>query len=102
MKRKKKKIADGEIRFMGDVQMKGKNKNKGKLQIPPELSSIYRKPPDTKKLSNTPLNFQILSLMTLLVVNCPNYHSLQNYAVLGLPKTTSFYPKRRSFGYFRF
>jgi hypothetical protein len=36
------------------------------------------------------------------VVSCPNYPSLQNYAVLGSPKTTSFCPKRRSFGYFRF
>jgi hypothetical protein len=36
------------------------------------------------------------------VVSCPNYPSLQNYAVLDWPKTTSFCPKRRSFRHFRF
>jgi hypothetical protein len=36
------------------------------------------------------------------VVSCPNYHSLQNYAVLDSPKTTSFCPKRRNFRHFRF
>jgi hypothetical protein len=40
--------------------------------------------------------------MTILMVSCPNYPSLQNYAILGLPKTMSFCPKRRSFGHFRF
>jgi hypothetical protein len=68
-------------------------------ETPPELPPIYRKPPDTKKLSDTPLNFQILSLRTLLVVNCPNYPPLQNYAVLGSSKTTPFWAKRRSFAF---
>jgi hypothetical protein len=36
------------------------------------------------------------------VVSCPNYPSLQNYAVLDSPKTTSFCPKQRSFRHFRF
>jgi hypothetical protein len=75
--------------------------NRGNFTFPTELPPIYKKPP-RKNSQIPPLNFQILSLRTLLVVNCLNYPSLQNYAVLGLPKTTSFCPKRRSFGYFRF
>jgi hypothetical protein len=38
----------------------------GNFTFPPELPLIYRKLSDTKKLSDTPLNFQILSLRTLL------------------------------------
>jgi hypothetical protein len=74
---------------------------RGNFTFPPELPPIYTKPPDTKKLSDTPPIFQILSLRTLLVVSCPLYPPLQNYAVLGSFKTTPFWAKRRSFANFR-
>jgi hypothetical protein len=81
----------------------------GETSDTPELPPIYRKPLDTKKLSNTPLNFQFLSLRTLQGYNgyiniyiCPLYPPLQNYAVLGSSKTTPFWAKRRSFAFFFF
>jgi hypothetical protein len=58
---------------------------------PPELPPIYTKPPDTKKLSDTPPIFQILSLMTLLEKSA--HYTLHS-------KTTPFCPKRRRFGPF--
>jgi hypothetical protein len=73
----------------------------GNFRYPPELPPIYNYPPRYEKTLTYPPIFQILSLRTILVVICPNYPSLQNYAVLGKPKTMSFCPKRRSFGHFR-
>jgi hypothetical protein len=78
------------------------------LRYPLELSPIYTKPPDTKKLSLTPPIFHFLSLRTLQGYNgyiniyiCPLYPPFQNYAVLGLSKTTPFWAKRCGFVNFR-
>jgi hypothetical protein len=61
----------------------------GETSDTPELPPIYRKPPDTKKLSNTPLNFQFLSLRTL-----QGYNGYINIYMPIIPST----PKLRRFG----
>jgi hypothetical protein len=64
---------------------------------PPELSPIYTKPPDTKKLSLTPPIFHFLSLRTLQGYN--RYINIYAHYTLH-SKTTPFLacPKRRRFG----
>jgi hypothetical protein len=77
------------------------HKKKGNFRYPPRTSTELQKTSPIRKNSQIPLmNFQILSLRTFLVVSCPLYPPLQNYAVLGLSKTTPFWacPKRRRFG----
>jgi hypothetical protein len=63
----------------------------GKLQISPLNFYRFIQNFSIRKNSQIPPPiFQILSLRTLLVVSCPNYPSLQNYAVLDSPKRRRF------------
>jgi hypothetical protein len=95
-------VADLHIWASSSIDRVGGNINqRGNFRYPPIFHRFTTIPLDTKKLSLTPLIFQILSLMTFLVVICPNYPSLQNYAVLGSPKTTLFCPNFFFFFFFK-